>query len=101
MTVMCTVSGALGQGSPHRCKQAPVMNNLDRAESLLVQGRYTEAIELCNQISQRSGTSYELLLVRADALSYLGQNEKAIADCSKAIAIDPNEINAYQARSDC
>lgn len=37
---------------------------------------------------------------RGIAYHYLGEYEKAIEDCSKAIEMDPEDISAYRARGE-
>jgi tetratricopeptide (TPR) repeat protein len=96
-----TISGAFGQGLAHRCSQAPKTANVHRAVELVIQGRYREAVDLCNKLFGTSQDSSNLYVVRSNALSYLGQNDKAVDDCTNAIGLNQNCLEAYLSRSDC
>src|SRR6185312_14936787 len=60
------------------------------------------AIEGCSQLTEAAGINDEQLALafnnRANAYGAIGQRDRAIADYSRAIALDPNYANAYHNR---
>jgi len=103
---LITISSALGKEAVRPCIARPCRaqptDPLERADCLVRLGKYREALDLCNQ---SSGTTkdldlYHLHLVRSNAYSYLGENDKAVAEATRAIELEPGEVDAYVCRSD-
>ena len=57
--------------------------------------RFDEALEVLNEMAETDDELANTLLTRAGVLSALARNEEAVADCMKAIDLDPDNSIAY------
>lgn len=69
-----------------------------RGESLVAEKRYCEAL-VCLDASLKTMPSARKYALRASAFNGLNQPEKAIADCERAIRLNPHEAKAFLERA--
>jgi tetratricopeptide (TPR) repeat protein len=84
-----------GKVTPEIYKFSTVYNN--KAYCLVKLGNYEEALPLVEKALQLDKTEWFIWDTRAEILLNLGQLDKCISDCTKAINIEPNG-NSYLVR---
>lgn len=84
-----------GKVTPERYKFSTVYNN--KAYCLVELGSYKAALPLVEKALQLDKTEWFIWDTRAEILLNLGQLDKCISDCTKAINIEPNG-NSYLVR---
>lgn len=84
-----------GKVMPRRYKFSTVYNN--KAYCLVELGNYKTALPLVEKALQLDKTEWYIWDTRAEILLNLGQFDKCIADCTKAISIEENG-NSYVVR---
>jgi len=79
---------------------ASVSYGTDRCQESVSKGEYDKAIDACTtMIDSRNQLTYLTYFNRGFAYSKKGQYDKAIADYTSAIALDPQSERLYQARA--
>lgn len=73
------------------------MLDYQNALPLMKQKKYKDALPFLNIAAER-GKSVEIFLKRAQAYCKLGRYEDALADCNRALAVDPESPDAYLGR---
>jgi tetratricopeptide (TPR) repeat protein len=71
---------------------------IDRGLKHLETNEYRKVIDVTNRALKISGDSALALAMRAHALDYLGDHDKALVDANKALDLDPNMAAAYFTR---
>jgi tetratricopeptide (TPR) repeat protein len=66
-------------------------NMIELAGSLIVQSRFKEAIDLCNEYEKRFGSNLKIKRIRGNAEYALGEYLKASASYASAAAMDPTD----------
>lgn len=84
-----------GKVTPENYKFSTVYNN--KAYCLVKLGSYKEALPLVEKALQLDKTEWFIWDTRAEILLNLGQLDRCISDCNKAISIEPNG-NSYLVR---
>ena len=72
-----------------------VIEELHKETAILVsQERYSEALDIFDQILEIDPDNVKALINRSAVLITLGQNEGGIYDANRILAIDPNNVKA-------
>ncbi|MBN8688194.1 MAG: tetratricopeptide repeat protein [Chitinophagales bacterium] len=77
----------------------PVKDLIVKAQALLGEKKFTEAIQVYNRAKQIDSTQYDLYTGRGTAYFELKEYENAFNDFSKAIAVRPDSALAYHYRA--
>ena len=79
-------------------KKTLIAQKWDEANRLYEQGKYNEAVKLCNEVIALDPNYDKAYYIRGIAYDDLNDSDRAIADYTKAIALDPNFAVAYYNR---
>jgi len=77
----------------------PVKDLIVKAQQLLVEKKFTEAIQIYNRAKQIDSTQYDLYTGRGTAYFEMKDYENAFNDFSKAISVKPDSALAYHYRA--